>query len=301
MFSHPDWLKEPRGADVSPDVRWYPLLTFWLVAADMAFSTGVPAGHGHSYGAEPVAAWADIAPPDGWTPKTTSGSVSRCRRRNRKTVPNTSARQEEFGAPHSGGGARRVESGGTAAAVTVASSPARGRRHRAGRPHPRPAGIAVPPGVVGRAVRPCRRRPGRAGCRGRHGVAARVRKWPNATCPRGRSVGSCSVSRSAPSGRRRPPYRAALGTVAAEAFGPTAGRLLQSAAFGLSHIADARTTGEPIVPTVLVTGLAGWVFGWVYERSGSLIAPMLAHLAVNEAGAVAALAVQNTRARAISL
>ena len=96
-------------------------------------------------------------------------------------------------------------------------------------------------------------------------------------------------------------YRAALGTVAAEAFEPRAGRLLQSAAFGLSHIADARSTGEPVVPTVLVTGLAGWVFGWLYERSGSLIAPMLAHLTVNEAGAVAALAVQNTHARAISL
>jgi membrane protease YdiL (CAAX protease family) len=52
---------------------------------------------------------------------------------------------------------------------------------------------------------------------------------------------------------------------------------------------------------VLVTGLAGWVFGWLYERSGSLIAPMLVHLAVNEAGALAALAVQNTRTRAISL
>ena len=96
-------------------------------------------------------------------------------------------------------------------------------------------------------------------------------------------------------------YRAALGTVAADAFGPTGGRLLQSAAFGLSHIADARGTGEPVVPTVLVTGAAGWLFAWLYERSGSLIAPMLAHLAVNEAGAVAALAVQKSRARAISL
>jgi membrane protease YdiL (CAAX protease family) len=37
------------------------------------------------------------------------------------------------------------------------------------------------------------------------------------------------------------------------------------------------------------------VFGWLYERSGSLIAPMLAHLAINEAGAVAALAVQRIR------
>jgi uncharacterized protein len=96
-------------------------------------------------------------------------------------------------------------------------------------------------------------------------------------------------------------YRGALGTVAADAFGPAGGRLVQAAAFGLSHIADARATGEPIVPTVLVTGLAGWAFGWLYERSGSLIAPMLAHLAINEAGAVAALAVQNSSARAIPL
>ena len=96
-------------------------------------------------------------------------------------------------------------------------------------------------------------------------------------------------------------YRAALGTLAVDAFGPVGGRLLQSAAFGLSHIADARGTGEPVVPTVLVTGAAGWLFAWLYERSGSLVAPMLAHLAVNEAGAVAALAVQNPRGRAASL
>lgn len=87
-------------------------------------------------------------------------------------------------------------------------------------------------------------------------------------------------------------YRAALGTLAAEAFGPTGGRLLQSATFGLSHIADARATGEPVIGTVIATGLVGWLFGALFERSGSLAAPMLAHLAINEAGAVAALAVQ---------
>jgi uncharacterized protein len=87
-------------------------------------------------------------------------------------------------------------------------------------------------------------------------------------------------------------YRAALGTLAADAFGPTGGRLVQSAAFGLSHIADARATGEPVVGTVIATGLAGWLFAWMFGRSGSLAAPMLAHLAINEAGAVAALAVQ---------
>jgi membrane protease YdiL (CAAX protease family) len=87
-------------------------------------------------------------------------------------------------------------------------------------------------------------------------------------------------------------FRAALGTVADGAFGPNWGRLVQSTAFGLSHVADAREAGEPVLGTVLVTGAAGWAFSWLYARSGSLAAPILAHLAINEAGAVAALAVQ---------
>jgi len=87
-------------------------------------------------------------------------------------------------------------------------------------------------------------------------------------------------------------YRAALGTVAARAFGTSGGRLVAAAAFGLSHVPDARAARESVAGTVLVTGAAGWMFGWLYEKSGSLAGPMLAHLAVNEAGAVAALAVQ---------
>ena len=86
-------------------------------------------------------------------------------------------------------------------------------------------------------------------------------------------------------------FRGALHTLAVRAVGPALGRLLQAIAFGLWHIPDARKEGESILGTVLVTGLAGWAFGWLAERSGSLLAPMLAHLAINEAGAVAALAV----------
>ncbi len=84
-------------------------------------------------------------------------------------------------------------------------------------------------------------------------------------------------------------YRGALGTVAAQAFGPTLGRVVQATIFGLSHVADARGAGDPVTPTVLLTGAAGWLFGWLHDRTGSLAAPMLVHLALNEAGAVAAL------------
>jgi membrane protease YdiL (CAAX protease family) len=87
-------------------------------------------------------------------------------------------------------------------------------------------------------------------------------------------------------------YRATLGTVAEAAFGPRNGRQLQAAAFGLWHIIDARVTGQPVVGTVLLTGVAGWFFGWLHARSGSLAAPMLVHLAVNETAGLAALVVQ---------
>lgn len=90
-------------------------------------------------------------------------------------------------------------------------------------------------------------------------------------------------------------FRGALAVLGAAAFGPTGGRRLQAVAFGLSHIPDARAGRASLAATagtVLVTGLAGWAFARLAERSGSLIAPVLAHLAVNEAGAVAALAVR---------
>ncbi|ORX11414.1 abortive phage infection protein [Mycobacterium xenopi] len=87
-------------------------------------------------------------------------------------------------------------------------------------------------------------------------------------------------------------FRAALATAATRGFGNTGGRLVQAVAFGLSHIADARAAGQPVGPTILVTGVAGWLFGWLADRSGSLAAPILTHLAINETAAAAALTIQ---------
>ena len=71
IWSRPEWLDDPRGPDVSSDMVWMPIATFWGTLADMAFSTAVPDGHGHSYGANPVDAWAEITQPPGWTPEKT--------------------------------------------------------------------------------------------------------------------------------------------------------------------------------------------------------------------------------------
>ncbi|MEV6765577.1 alpha/beta-hydrolase family protein [Streptomyces sp. NPDC051105] len=72
VFHQPDWLDRPRARDVSPAMRWYPLLTFWQVACDLAGADSVPDGYGHRYGTMPTTAWAEITQPPGWTASDTA-------------------------------------------------------------------------------------------------------------------------------------------------------------------------------------------------------------------------------------
>ncbi|AQT83075.1 hypothetical protein B1R94_24410 [Mycolicibacterium litorale] len=71
LFERPDWLKEPPGFDRSALMRWYPIITFWQVSADMAgnvtSSQASPTGHGHNYGDSQLDGWAAVAAPEGWT------------------------------------------------------------------------------------------------------------------------------------------------------------------------------------------------------------------------------------------
>lgn len=67
LFARPDWLHEPRGYDVSPDMEWIPVVTFLQVSADMAVAVNVPDGHGHVYVRNVADAWASIMLPPGWT------------------------------------------------------------------------------------------------------------------------------------------------------------------------------------------------------------------------------------------
>ncbi|WP_280305155.1 alpha/beta hydrolase [Nocardia abscessus] len=67
VLRKPDWLREERGEDVLDNTQWYPFVTFLQVAADMAVSTSVPDGHGHTYVVDIADAWSAILSPDGWT------------------------------------------------------------------------------------------------------------------------------------------------------------------------------------------------------------------------------------------
>ena len=67
LWRRPDWLAERPGRDVLPAMRWFPVVTFLQVTADLALAYGAPPGHGHRFHPAAVAAWAAIDAPPGWT------------------------------------------------------------------------------------------------------------------------------------------------------------------------------------------------------------------------------------------
>lgn len=96
-------------------------------------------------------------------------------------------------------------------------------------------------------------------------------------------------------------YRIPVGTVLTEellfrgvldALSPVASPIF----FGLWHIHPARAAGDTAAGTVAATTVAGVMFSWLRARSGSVLAPMLAHWSINASGAVlASLAARDGR------
>jgi uncharacterized membrane protein len=68
LFQEPDWMKAPRGPDVSPELRWYPVVTFLQLLLDMTRSTTSPMGYGHVFApAHYIDAWMEVTDVQGWT------------------------------------------------------------------------------------------------------------------------------------------------------------------------------------------------------------------------------------------
>lgn len=67
-WRQPDWMAGPRGPDVSPELRWYPLITFLQLGLDLGIATTTPMGYGHVYAPEHyVDAWGAVTQPQGWS------------------------------------------------------------------------------------------------------------------------------------------------------------------------------------------------------------------------------------------
>jgi uncharacterized membrane protein len=70
LYRQPDWMAPPRGPDVSPELRWYPVVTFLQLAFDMAMGTTAPIGHGHVFApAHYIDAWVEVTNVQGWSPE----------------------------------------------------------------------------------------------------------------------------------------------------------------------------------------------------------------------------------------
>jgi uncharacterized membrane protein len=62
----PDWMGQPRGKDVSPSLRWFPVVTMLQLAIDMAVGTA-PEGFGHTIATtDYIEAWLALTEPPGW-------------------------------------------------------------------------------------------------------------------------------------------------------------------------------------------------------------------------------------------
>jgi uncharacterized membrane protein len=72
LYRKPDWLVGERGPDVSPHLRWLPIVTFLQVGFDIPMATAVPKGYGHNMAPSSyIDSWIEITQPIGWTARDT--------------------------------------------------------------------------------------------------------------------------------------------------------------------------------------------------------------------------------------
>ncbi|PMR74501.1 hypothetical protein C1H69_13595 [Billgrantia endophytica] len=67
LYREPEWMREPRAPDVSPDLRWYPIVTMLQLLADLSIGRAPP-GYGHAIAASHyIDAWLSLTEPDDLT------------------------------------------------------------------------------------------------------------------------------------------------------------------------------------------------------------------------------------------
>ena len=67
LWRQPAWMERPRGPDVSPKIRWMPVVTFVQQICDMMTATMTPRGVGHVYAAAHyLDGWIAVTEPQGW-------------------------------------------------------------------------------------------------------------------------------------------------------------------------------------------------------------------------------------------
>jgi len=69
-YREADWMKSPRGPDVSPLLKWYPVISMLQILVDMPLSDTVPMGFGHVYAPKDyLNAWLEVTGIEDKTPE----------------------------------------------------------------------------------------------------------------------------------------------------------------------------------------------------------------------------------------
>lgn len=86
-YRSPAWMNAPRGPDVAPELRWYPIVTMLQLALDMAVATNTPMGFGHVYAPEHyVDAWVAVTDAGDWSAEALAQLKQQLAAKARKTT-----------------------------------------------------------------------------------------------------------------------------------------------------------------------------------------------------------------------
>lgn len=79
VWRAPAWMHEALAEDVSPAVRFIPVVTKFQLALDMALANRAPPGYGHAYHARDyIDAWVAVTDPENWTDEDTARLARHC-------------------------------------------------------------------------------------------------------------------------------------------------------------------------------------------------------------------------------
>ena len=304
ILHRPDWLAEPAGKDVISEMTWIPFVTFWQVTMDMLEPVDTAPGHGHTYTLEFVDGWAALTPAGGLDRPAGRRSERNCRATELIPVARFPV---AFG----------LTLGLLVAANVLANRVVPGADVLVGLALV--AGLAVVAwgsGLTADDVGLARRTWG-SGLRWGgaaaaivavgYGIAASIPAVRDAVADSSASWGATVVKALVviPLATVIPEefaFRGVLWGLLRRESGQRVATAVSSALFGVWHVLPALAGGAAndsvsgvlgggpggnvllVVGTVVFTGIAGVVFCELRRRSGSLLAPILLHWAVNGFG-----------------
>lgn len=79
LWRRPQWMREPLPPDITPSLRFVPVVTQMQLVVDMLLANSAPPGHGHAYYAHDyIGPWRAVTAPRGWTDADSARLMAHC-------------------------------------------------------------------------------------------------------------------------------------------------------------------------------------------------------------------------------